>query len=511
MLAQDTVLQNRYRIVRLLAQGGMGAVYLATDQNLASTVAVKETFFTDENLRRAFEREARLLANLRHSCLPKVMHHFTEGDGQFLVMEFIPGDDLMNMLEQRGGPFPPDEVLDWADQLLGVVEYLHKREPPIIHRDIKPHNLKLTDEGQIVLLDFGLAKGSAWQMSHLKTGTSIRGYTPSYAPPEQIKGTGTDARSDLYSMGATLYHLMTGEVPTDALTRVMEMAEGNPDPLKTANELNPQVAPTIAMVLKQAMMLNREKRFSSATAMRKALREARNHVDTIEFEPEMVEIPGGSFMMGSPRGEAGRDDDEGPQHQVTISSFQMGKYEVTQAQWRAVAGLPKVKIDLNPDPTNFKGDNLPVELVSWEEAVEFCERLSRATGKTYRLPTEAEWEYACRSGTTGPYAGDLNSMAWYSSNSGDKTHEVGTKEANGFGLYDMHGNVWEWCMDWYSGNYYNQSPSTDPVGPSTGSYRVLRGGSWLYGAQFCRSAYRNGNAPGFRYDYLGFRLARTLN
>jgi len=147
MLAQDTVLQNRYRIVRLLAQGGMGAVYLATDQNLGSAVAVKETFFTDENLRGAFEREARLLANLRHACLPKVMHHFTEGDGQFLVMEFIPGDDLMKMLEQRGSAFSPEEVLDWADQLLGVVEYLHKRQPPIIHRDIKPHNLKLTEEG----------------------------------------------------------------------------------------------------------------------------------------------------------------------------------------------------------------------------------------------------------------------------------------------------------------------------------------------------------------------------
>jgi formylglycine-generating enzyme required for sulfatase activity len=212
-----------------------------------------------------------------------------------------------------------------------------------------------------------------------------------------MKGTGTDARSDLYSIGATLYHLMTGEAPADALTRVMEMAEGNPDPLKAANEVRSQITPAIAMVLVQAMMLKRERRFSSATAMRKALREARSYLEAVsdaptivvsqpvaepalpaqsfEFEPAMVEIPGGSFMMGSPRSEAGRGNDEGPQHQVTVSSFFMGKYEVTQAQWRAVAGLPKVKIDLNPDPSNFKGDNLPVEQVSWEEAVEFCERL----------------------------------------------------------------------------------------------------------------------------------------
>jgi serine/threonine protein kinase len=172
-------------------------------------------------------------------------------------------------------------VLGWADQLLGVLEYLHKRQPPIIHRDIKPHNLKLAEDGQIVLLDFGLAKGAAWQMSHLKSGTSIRGYTPSYAPPEQIKGTGTDARSDLYSIGATLYHLITGGTPTDALTRVMEIAEGNPDPLRPAYEMNSQVWPVIAMVLKQAMMLNREKRFSSATEMRKALREAHSSLKSV--------------------------------------------------------------------------------------------------------------------------------------------------------------------------------------------------------------------------------------
>ncbi|MEW6209736.1 MAG: formylglycine-generating enzyme family protein [Acidobacteriota bacterium] len=222
---------------------------------------------------------------------------------------------------------------------------------------------------------------------------------------------------------------------------------------------------------------------------------------------EMIRVPAGRFKMGSPASEAGRDSDEA-QHQVSVSSFYMGKYEVTQAEWQAVATkLSKVNRDLEADPSNFKGDNLPVEQVSWEDAVEFCERLSRATGKKYRLPTEAEWEYACRARTTGPYAGNLDSMAWYSGNSGGKTHPVGQKQANGFGLHDMHGNVWEWCMDWYGA--YSERSSVDPTGPSTGSNRVRRGGSWHDNALLCRSANRFNFAPSFRNLYLGFRLLRT--
>ncbi len=227
---------------------------------------------------------------------------------------------------------------------------------------------------------------------------------------------------------------------------------------------------------------------------------------------DMVRIPAGKFLMGSPADEKDRQSDEGPQHEVTISkSFYMGKYEVTQLQWRAVSVLPKVSIELPSDPSKFKGDNLPVEQVSWEEAVEFCERLSRATGKAYRLPTEAEWEYACRAGTTGMYAGSLDAMAWYSSNAGNTTHPVGQKQANRFGLYDMHGNVWEWCRDWYGENYYFSSPDTDPTGPSTGSYRVVRGGGWFFIAANLRAAFRNRSAPSARDGLLGFRLVRTYN
>src|SRR6202163_2709201 len=165
MLTADTVLQGRYRIIRQLGQGGMGAVYEAVDERLDTTVALKETLFTDEKLRKQFEREARLLARMHHQALPRVSDHFNEADGQFLVMQYIAGDDLAEMLTQRQGPFPQAEVLVWADQLCDALDYLHTQDPQIIHRDIKPQNLKLTARGQIILLDFGLAKGQAGEVS----------------------------------------------------------------------------------------------------------------------------------------------------------------------------------------------------------------------------------------------------------------------------------------------------------------------------------------------------------
>src|SRR5436853_5043569 len=235
MLSPDTILQGRYRIIRQLGQGGMGAVYEAVDERLDTVVALKETFFVDEKLRKQFEREARLLARLHHQALPRVSDHFNEGDGQFLVMQFIAGEDLAEMQAQRNAPFPQAEVLRWADQLCDALDYLHTQDPQIIHRDIKPQNLKLTARGQIVLLDFGLAKGSAGQMSVVTTSASIFGYTPNYAPLEQVQGLGTDPRSDIYSLSATLYHLLTNVKPPDALSRAGAIVHGLPDPLAPAS------------------------------------------------------------------------------------------------------------------------------------------------------------------------------------------------------------------------------------------------------------------------------------
>ncbi len=273
MLSPQTILQDRYLILRQLGQGGMGTVYEAADKRLNINVALKETRFSDSRLRKQFEREAHLLARLHHPALPKVSDHFVEDDGQFLVMHFIPGDDLGQMLKTRREPFSLDKVLSWADQLLDVLNYLHTQEPPILHRDIKPQNLKLNNE-QIILLDFGLAKGLAEHISQVTLSGSIYGYTPNYAPLEQIQGEGTDPRSDLYSLAATLYHLVTGKVPTDVLRRVTALSDGEADPLRPAHQVNPQVPEAISRVISSALTISRNQRPASAIDMRQALQKA---------------------------------------------------------------------------------------------------------------------------------------------------------------------------------------------------------------------------------------------
>jgi formylglycine-generating enzyme required for sulfatase activity len=234
---------------------------------------------------------------------------------------------------------------------------------------------------------------------------------------------------------------------------------------------------------------------------------------------EMVHIPGGTFLMGSPESDESPISSESPQHQVTVPSFFMGKYPVTQKQWRLVAALPKVKIDLESDPSRFKGDNLPVECVSWNHTQEFCARLSRKTNQTYRLPSEAEWEYACRGGTTTPfYFGETISteLANYHGNytygggaKGEyrgKTTEVGKFPANPCGLYDMCGNVWEWCEDEWHGNYINAPTDGSAWSNGSNNYMSLRGGSWIFNPQSCRSAYRDYNTRDIRNYVIGFRV-----
>ncbi|MEN3335962.1 MAG: eukaryotic-like serine/threonine-protein kinase, partial [Blastocatellia bacterium] len=217
--------------------------------------------------------------------------HFTESNGQFLVMEYIAGNDLMTMLEKRGGPFDADQVVEWGDQLLGALAYLHSQHPPIIHRDIKPQNLKMTDQGQIILLDFGLAKGLPEQTLQFAAGQSIYGYTPDYAPLEQIKAEGTEARSDLYALSATLHHLLTNVTPPSALTRAIAVANQQPDPLRPANEINPQVKPGVAQVLMQALALMREQRPASADVMRKLLSDGNRASAPANITPTIVAQP----------------------------------------------------------------------------------------------------------------------------------------------------------------------------------------------------------------------------
>jgi formylglycine-generating enzyme required for sulfatase activity len=244
---------------------------------------------------------------------------------------------------------------------------------------------------------------------------------------------------------------------------------------------------------------------------------------------DMILVPSGTFRMGSPEAEPERSEDEGPQHEVSVSSFFMGRYPVTQAQWRFVAALDEVKRALEPDPSNFKGDKRPVEQVSWYDAVEFCDRLATHTDRPYRLPSEAEWEYACRSGTTTPFYFGKTLTTELANYDGNATYDVGTQGeyrnettpvdhfeiANAFGLCDMHGNVDEWCEDHWHKNY--EDAPTDGSAWLTedeSANRILRGGSWRSDPRNCRSAYRNFPSPDFRNYNVGFRVVcsapRTL-
>ena len=228
---------------------------------------------------------------------------------------------------------------------------------------------------------------------------------------------------------------------------------------------------------------------------------SRPKVSLADIMRNMVYVEGGTFTMGATSEQKNPDYDEKPTHRVSLSSFYIGKYEVTQALWKAVMGS---------NPSRFEGDNLPVENVSWNDCQTFLRKLNAMTGKNFRLPTEAEWEFAARGGNRSrgyQYSGSnvLSDVAWYDDNSGSKTHNVGTKAPNELGIYDMSGNVWEWCQDWKGS--YSSSAQTNPTGPSSGSHRVFRGGSWFSNAGRCRVAYRNDGTPGFRGIHLGLRLA----
>ena len=231
-------------------------------------------------------------------------------------------------------------------------------------------------------------------------------------------------------------------------------------------------------------------------------KEERNQVFTVDgVSFKMIHVEGRPFMMGAPDNDPDADDDEKPQHEVMLSDYYIGETQVTQALWKAVMG---------ENPSFFEGENSPVEVVSWNDCQEFIKKLIAKTGQTFRLPTEAEWEYAARGGNKRlgyQYAGSdsIDDVAWYGDNSGNKTHPVKQKKANELGLYDMSGNVWEWCQDRYG--KYGSGKETDPTGPSKGSFRVVRGGGWNYDAQGCRVAYRNDGAPGNRNINIGFRLA----
>jgi serine/threonine protein kinase len=275
---------ERYRVIRVIGAGGMGAVYEASDERLGLRVALKESYAQDRELKRQFEREARLLAGLKHPALPRVTDYFIENDRAFLVMEYFEGSSLAEVVTKQA-PLPAQRVIAWADQVLDVLIYLHGNDRGIVHRDIKPHNLRVTSNGVISLLDFGLAKAS--QSAPASTDTeaqSVHGYTRWYSPIEQIENSGTNERSDIYALGATLYHLLTGVRPDDAEKRARIMAATGADCLHRVDWVVPAVGEDLGSIIGRAMALRSDDRYQTAEEFREALRRLGRVGNTLDVD-----------------------------------------------------------------------------------------------------------------------------------------------------------------------------------------------------------------------------------
>lgn len=264
-MALDTgkILHNRYRIVKKLAQGGFGAIYRAWDINLKHPCAIKENLETSPAAQQQFIREARVLANLSHPNLPRVTDYFAiQAQGQYLVMDYIEGEDLQEKLDRSAGPLPIAQVLDWINQICDALTYLHGQNPAIIHRDIKPANIKITPAGQAMLVDFGISKVYE---PHLQTTRGARAVTPGFSPVEQYGQSTTDARSDIYALGATLYAVLTGYVPPESIQRVVD------DTLVPPQSINTHITPATASVIMRSMQLEPQNRFQRAAEINASL------------------------------------------------------------------------------------------------------------------------------------------------------------------------------------------------------------------------------------------------
>ena len=558
-LPKGTLLSNgKYRIEAYLASGGFGNTYVATDLAFDERVAVKELFVKgicgrnastgevsvslSENRisfdahREKFRKEARRIRKLNSRHVVKVRDLFDDNDTSYYVMDFIDGESLSARLHRELRPLTESEVCSLLPQVLDGLQTLHAER--IWHLDLKPANIMVDREGTVVLIDLGASKQLQTADGVSVSTSSAMAYTQGYAPPEQMDqhferfGPWTD----LYALGATLFHLLTLQRPPSA-SDILDDAD--------AALAMPGVSSRMQQLVRWLMTPGRNGRPQSVDFVRDFLNNGmevaqevtqmknsgRNHQPIMSQDEEtllrgeqaarsqsavkrliddMVFVAGGTFLMGATieqLGDAAKD--ETPTHQVTLDSFYICKYQVTQSLWEEVMGH---------NPSYFKGENLPVENVSWNECQDFILRLNAMSGKNFRLPTEAEWEFAARGGNNSrgyKYAGsnNLNEVAWYGDNSGKQTHPVGTKSPNELGLYDMSGNVWEWCQDWYGG--YSNIPQKNPKGPNGGksgffrsifSYRVLRGGSWDSLAWSCRLSFRNLGSPGHRGSYYGLRL-----
>lgn len=538
------ILRNRFRMIKFLGQGGFGRTYLAEDiDRLNQRCVVKQlapnvqgTWAINKAVE-LFQQEARQLQQLgQHPQIPSLDAYFEQDKYWYLVQQFVDGDNLLTLFQNQG-IWQENQVKQLLLELLPVLKFIHEQK--IIHRDIKPENImRRRSDGVLMLIDFGVSKQlSGTVMSRLGTQVGTHGYTPL----EQMKGGEAYAASDLFSLGATAFHLLTGVHPYYLL-----LEKGYSWTENWQQHWKSPIDKGLELILSKLLAKDIRPRYQSAEeVLRDFQRQSTpNFIHTLkrfDFDKvtvdvrgnitnrqqrqaqffrenlgsgailDMVAIPGGRFVMGSPSTEAGRSNNEGPQRTVNISPFFMGKYPITQEQWEVVMGN---------NPSHIKGLKRPVEQVSWNNALELCQKISQKTGKTYRLPSEAEWEYACRAGTTTPfYFGETITpdLVNYDGNhpygSAPKglyrkqTTYVGSFGPNPFGLYDMHGNVWEWCSDKWHGNYSGAPTDGSSWETGTDNNRVLRAGSWNCYTVYCRSAYRGRQWAVHRSRHLGFRVA----
>jgi formylglycine-generating enzyme required for sulfatase activity/tRNA A-37 threonylcarbamoyl transferase component Bud32 len=543
-LEPGAVFHGRYRIEDVLGRGGMGVVYRAHDDLTGDRVVLKvilPSLVSSEDLSKRFLREGKLARDLRHSNIVSV-YDVSCADGTFYIsMELLEGTSLRkylfaNLRSRREVPLA--EACRIVRGILAGLGAAH--DAGVIHRDLKPENVMLlgdpaSDGPRVKLLDFGIARALRSHEGLTVAGAAMG--TPIYMAPEQEIGADTAGpEADLYSVAVIFYEVLLGipprgrwELPgkvrldlpagldpffekalhSHPSRRLGTVAEFVAAMEKAAGTLKAVTPPLVEPATGTAMLFEPPpvEPVTQARLAGPVLGESRSWTSA-GSGIELLYVRAGKFRMGSERG----DGDEKPVHEVGITlPFYLGKTEVTQGQWKVVMGS---------DPSHFKGANRPVEQVSWEDARSFCARLTeleRKDGKIekgweYRLPTEAEWEYACRAGTTTEYSfgasdRDLSDYGWFKLNSGAQTHEVGQKKANPWGFHDMHGNVWEWCLDVYDKGYYGGSPLTDPLNSGCGPYRVGRGGSWFGVSRGCRSADRGRGVPAVQGDGLGFRVA----
>ncbi len=563
---------GRFLVQKVLGAGGFGITYLVTEQQTNKPYVIKtlnhlqqnRADFTDRQEK--FVNEALILKGCRHPHIVQVYELIQEEGLWGIVMEYIEGEELAHYTDEKG-QLTEAESLIYIDQISQALAYVHQQG--FLHRDIKPHNILLRkDTKQAVLIDFGLARSAEYGRQANLTNSTTEGY----APIEQYQADSpAGSYSDVYALAATLYHLLTAQVPIpstfrnyatlpppqyfnqqisdrvnkaiiqamaqeysarpqtiDLFRELLGLAANKPPKLLPAAVPTPENLSDTAPVVTSIDLKHWQKTLVAATnqvslniaaeiaaepqvTSRKTVLRSGSFWRGKNVELEMLFVPDGDFLMGAPPAEVHSLAHEKPQHRVQILSFHMSKFPITQAQYLSVMGR---------NPAKFGGERRPVERVSWHDAVEFCDRLSSQSDRFYRLPTEAEWEYACRAQTTSAFYFGENIYAnlvnynnsvvtnkFKSNLVRQETTAVDIFPANNFGLHDLHGNVWEWCADHYHPNYVGAPTDGDVWSAEKNSdRRVLRGGAWGCREQECRSAARHWELATNRSNKIGFRV-----